>query len=74
MSKTLYRFSIRGLVLSLDSFLRNFINQSKTAKLKKIINLKPPKIIFSTSHVISHYRAMVPSPGLTYEVYVVGGT
>ena len=23
---------------------------------------------FSTSHIIAHYRALVPSPGLTYEV------
>ena len=30
--------------------------------------------LFSTSHVIPHIRALVPCPGLTYEVCVVAST
>ena len=32
------------------------------------------KVIFSTSHVIPHIRALVPCPGLTSEVGVVAST
>ena len=64
------------LILMLMPYSRAFENENDKFLLSQEAQKISAKVErnFSTSHVIPHYRALVPSPSSTYEVCVVAST